>query len=411
MNTELDRDDQSFAQICRFIIKLGTVAHGYGVSSYRMQSFLGRVSAALSIGSEFQVTPGYINFIFWRLGETAQCSHFAPMTATTFDMSKLAAIGELIDQVEAGTVSMEEGMKQLEDIPKQDAQFGVPWVGLGYVLSGAGFAVLLAAGWRDVVLSGVISLGVLAIVLLAGRSRWVANSLELTAAFTASLLANGAALLSPGSDPFIVALCAIIVLIPGLGLTLGLAEILNKQIISGASRLVDAVMVTLKLFIGAALGSVLVNALVPVPAAVQPIPIEPYWTWVFVPFLVLGLAIVFQLRPKDMGWAVLGGILAYGGVVLGSTAGFWQGSFVGAVLLGIYANLYAWRLQRPTSIVMLTAIMVLVPGASAYRGLEAMHSSGLASGISAEWRVLVNIGAILAGLPVAYSLIPPKATL
>lgn len=404
-------DDTTFDQICRFVIKLGTVAHGYGVSSYRLQSFLGRTSTAMSINGEFQVTPTYINFIFLRDGERAQRSHYVPMASTTFDMTKLALIGELVDKVETGTLSMEEGVKRLDDICKQQAQFSVPWVGLGYALSGAGFAVLLAAGWPDVLLSGVISLAVFAIVLLAGRSKWVANSLELAAAFTASLLANAAAFLSPGSDPFIVTLCAIIVLIPGLGLTLGLAELLSKHTVSGISRLVDAVMVTLKLFIGAVLGTVLVNGLVAVPAVVQPPPIAPYWTWVFIPFLVLGLAIVFQVRPKDMGWTLIAGILAYGGVVLGSSAGFWQGSFVGALLLGIYANLYAWRLHRPTSIVMLTAIMVLVPGASAYRGLETMHTSGVASGISAEWHVLVNIGAILAGLLVAYSLIPPKVTL
>jgi len=411
MNSAGSINDQHFDQICHFVIQLGTVAHGYGVSSYRLASFLRRTSEALSVSGGFQVTPASINFTFWQDDETTQRSYFLPMAPTTFDMSKLAAIGELVDQVEAGTLSMEDGVRQLQDIPTKKAQFGAPWVGLGYALAGAGFAVLLSAAWHDVLLSGVLSLVVFAIVLLAGRYKRVASSLELTATFTASLLANAAALVSPGSDVFIVTLCAVIVLIPGLGLTLGIAEILSRQTVSGISRLVDALMVTLKLFIGATLGTVLISTLVAVPAPVQPPPISAYWTWTFVVLLVVGLAIVFQVRPKDIGWTVLAGILAYGGVVLGSSAGFWQGSFVGALLLGAYANLYAWWLRRPTSIVMLTAIMVLVPGASAYRGLEAVHTAGVASGISAEWQVLVNIGAILAGLVVAYSVIPPKATL
>jgi len=108
---------------------------------------------------------------------------------------------------------------------------------------------------------------------------------------------------------------------------------------------------------------------------------------------------------------VLGGVLAYAGVVIGSKFGFWQGSFVGALILGIYANLFAWRLRRPTSIVMLTAIMVLVPGAAAYRGLHTLQTSGVVSGLGSEWQVLVNIGAIIAGLLVACTLVPPKATL
>lgn len=166
-------------------------------------------------------------------------------------------------------------------------------------------------------------------------------------------------------------------------------------------------MITLKLFIGAAIGGVLVNALSAVLAAVTPPGIPAVWTWVFVTLLVVGLAVVFQVRPKDFGWTVLGGVLAYAGVVVGSRFGFWQGSFVGALALG----LYAWRLRRPTSIVMLTAVMVLVPGAAAYRGLHAVGTGGLVSGLGAEWHVLVNMFAILAGIVVAYSLVPPKATL
>ena len=44
------------------------------------------------------------------------------------------------------------------------------------------------------------------------------------------------------------------------------------------------------------------------------------------------------------------------------------------------------------------------------QGPEA-ETSGLTSGLSAEWHVLINIAAIIAGLVVAYSVIPPKATL
>jgi uncharacterized membrane protein YjjB (DUF3815 family) len=127
--------------------------------------------------------------------------------------------------------------------------------------------------------------------------------------------------------------------------------------------------------------------------------------------LAVGLGLTFQVRPKDFGWTVLGGVLAYAGVVVGSELGFWQGSFVGALLLGVYANLFAWRLRRPTSIVLLTAVMVLVPGASAYSGFHAAEIGGAVSGLAAEWQVLVNIVAIIAGFFLAYTLVPPKPTL
>ncbi len=357
------------------------------------------------------VTPSSINFIFWRQGETQQFSHFAKMSAPTFDMTKLAEVGELIQQFDVGSSSLVETEVRLDAIANQPPLYNRWLVAVGYALSGAGFAVLLTAAWNDVLFAAILSLVVYAVVLLAGHSKWVAHRLEMSSAFVVSVLANAIAIITPGSNPFVVTLCAVIVLIPGLALTLGLAEVLAKHIDSGISRLVDGVMVTFKLFLGAAIGTVLVNAIQAVPDAVVPPGIPAVWTWLFVALLVVGLAIVFQVRTKDFGWTVLGGLLAYAGIAIGNQIGFWQGSFIGALLLGVYSNLFAWRLGRPTSIVMLTAIMVLVPGAGAYRGLQMIKTSGLASGLSAEWHVLVNVAAIIAGLVVAYSVIPPKATL
>lgn len=413
MTTAEITTERAFDDACHFVIALDTEAHGYGVSSYRLESYLSRVTQALGLHGEFMVTPSYINFIFWRKGEAQQHSHFARMAATTFDMAKVSKIGELVNQIEDGTLSVDEGMSRLEEVGKQPPIYGHWPVALGYALSGSGFAVLLSVSWSDIFLAGLLSLVVYAIVLLAARSQWIAHTLELTTALVASILANAIAILVPGGDPFVVTLCALIVLIPGLALTLGLAELSAKHVISGMSRLMDGILTTLKLFIGAAIGTVMVNAVWTVPAAVAPPAIQPLWTWMFVVLLLVGLAIVFQVRPKDFAWTVLGGVLAYAGVVIGSKFGFWQGSFVGAVALGIYANLFAWRLQRPTSIVMLTAIMVLVlvPGAAAYRGLHAVATSGVMSGLTAEWQALVNIFAILAGLLAAYTLVPPKVTL
>ena len=52
--------------------------------------------------------------------------------------------------------------------------------------------------------------------------------------------------------------------------------------------------------------------------------------------------------------------------------------------------------------------MLLVPGAAAYRGVQAWTTRGAIAGVSAEWQVLVNIGAIVAGILIAYTLTPPK---
>ena len=69
------------------------------------------------------------------------------------------------------------------------------------------------------------------------------------------------ALLFPGSNAFIVSLCAVVVLVPGLSLTLGVAELASKIVILGVSRLVDGALITFALVVGSAVGSAVVEAL------------------------------------------------------------------------------------------------------------------------------------------------------
>jgi uncharacterized membrane protein YjjP (DUF1212 family) len=401
----------AFAERCQLVMKLATAAHGYGVSGYRLHSYLTRVTDALRVGGEFLITPEYITFIFWRPGETRQYFHFIRMTAPSPDMTRLAQVGELVDQMAAGALTLGQGPAALDRIAQQPPRYGLLPVGLGYGLAGAAFAALLSAAWRDVFLSATLSLVVYATVLAMGRSRRLAPATELISALVASVLASAVTVLHPGGDAYVVTLCAVVVLIPGLALTLGIGELSAKYLLSGMERLVDGVLALLKLFIGAAIGTAIVSAVRTVPAGAASPGMPAVWRWVAVVLLVAGLALTFQVRPKDLPWVVLGGLLVWGGVEAGARLGLWQGSFVGALALGVYAALFSRRLRRPASIVLMTDIMVLVPGAAAYRGLHVAESSGLLKGLTAEWQVLIDILAILAGLFVATIIVPRKATL
>jgi uncharacterized membrane protein YjjP (DUF1212 family) len=327
------------------------------------------------------------------------------------DLAKLSQLGILVNELTAGKVSIDAGTARLKQIDAESPPYPHAILALGYALSGAGFAVLLSATWRDVFFAALLSLVVYAITVTAGRSQWLANRLNFAAALAASILANLLALLFPGSDAFTVSLCAVIVLVPGLGLTVGTAELASKIIYPGIARLVDAVLVTFALVVGNALGSSLVNALWTVPTPDAAIDRALWLTFLSVIVLMFALAFVFQVRPTDMGWVILAGALAYVGMLIGGQLGTWQGSFLGALLLGLYTSLFNARLRRPGSVVMLPAIMVLVPGVAAYFGLNTLQTSGIIWALPAVWGVLLQIMAILGGLFVAASILPQKASL
>lgn len=104
---------------------------------------------------------------------------------------------------------------------------------------------------------------------------------------------------------------------------------------------------------------------------------------------------MFKVGLTDLAWVILAGELAYVGVLFGRQLGDWQGSFVGALILGLYVSLYAFRLRRPGSIVTLPGIMILVPGVAAYFGLNTLQTSGIIGALPAVAGVFTQIVAIM----------------
>lgn len=403
--------DEQFKPACQFVAQVAIQAHSYGASYVHLNGFLAQLPHLFGFQGQMLAAVPFAFFEFRQSpnAEPYRLTHRLP--ETSFELTKLSNLWALVNDLEAGNISIDEGKARLKQIDGLPAPYKNSIVALAYSLCGAGFAILLSARWLDVLLAALLSLVVFAITLYAGRSRWLANRINFTAAFIASILANLIALLFPGSDAFTVALCAIIVLIPGLALTLGVAELASKSIISGISRLVDGVSITLVLVIGSALGSSVVNALWPVSApATQP----DYSLWLIflsVIFLMLGLSLIFQVRPQDLGAVVLAGVIAYAGVLLGQQFGDWQGSFIGAFGLGLYTSLVSFRFRIPSSVVMLPGIMILVPGVAAYLGVNIEQIDRIFSTLPAAWGVMIQIVAIMGGLYVAASIVPRRATL
>lgn len=403
--------DDEFVPACQFVTQLASQAHEYGASFIRLQDLMAQLPRLFGFHGAMLVASPFFFFEFWRQGDAEPSRVTVQIPSGSFDLAKLSQLGILVNDLTAGNVPIDEGTSRLKQIDTESPPYKHAIVALGYALSGAGFAVLLSATWRDVFFAALLSLVVYAITLTAARSQWLANRLSITAALAASILANVLALLFPGSNAFVVSLCAVIVLIPGLGLTQGIAELAAKIIIPGIARLVDAILVTFMLVVGNALGSSLVNAFWTVPAPDDALDRSLWITFFSVIVLMLALAFVFQVRPRDMGWVILAGAVAYVGLLVGGQFGNWQGSFLGALLLGLYTSLFNSRLHRPSSVVMLPGIMILVPGAAAYFGLNALQTIGIISALPAVWGVLVQIIAILGGLFVAASVLPQRGSL
>jgi uncharacterized membrane protein YjjP (DUF1212 family) len=335
------------------------------------------------------------------------------LPGTGLELARLAEVGKLVDAVAAGEASIEDAPARLDEIDRMPHPWGKFAVAISYALIGSSFMVLMAGVWWDVIVAGILSLVVFGLVQLSGRfGGWLAAWLPLSSAFVAGVLATAARSLVPELNIPLVTLSAIIILIPGFSVTVGVVELLSNHVVSGSTNLMNGLVYLVKQFAGAWLGIGLAGHVWPV-AAVTGTPVDSQWLWLAMPALIIGLCVVFQTAWRDLFWAAVGCGIAYGGILLGGAiAGSGNlGNLIGTALAVVFANIWSGRSGRPTSIVMLPAIVLLVSGSIGFRGLMAVAAGQTATGEQQFLQMFVVALTIAAGLLVGNTLVRPKVSL
>jgi uncharacterized membrane protein YjjB (DUF3815 family) len=274
-------------------------------------------------------------------------------------------------------------------------------------------AVLWACSWWDVAISAILSLVVYAMVLLSGRfGARTAEWLPLSSAFVAAVAVAATKIWVPELNLVLVTLAAILVLIPGYSISQGIIEIVSRHVVSGSANLMNGLVYLAKQFVGAWLGAGLVVSLLAVPTATAGAPVDARWLWLFMPLMIVGLCVAFQTSRRDLFAASFGCAIAYGGILFGSAlVGGNLGNLIGTAVAVVFANLWAAKTRRPTSIVLLPGIILLVSGSIGFRGLAAIAAGQAAVGEQQFLQMFVVALTIAAGLLVGNTIVRPKATL
>lgn len=406
-------DVSSFIEKQRFIINLGKALHQFGTPAYRLESHLQNVSELLGLRGSFLIMPTGLTFLLYNKSDPQQHHYMARVEPGGLDLDKLACTDKLVGELESGARTLAQAIDRLDQITHKADIWGTLPTLIAFACSGGAFAMLISSSWSNVIWATLLSLVNFGLVYLAGRSERVSNMLEPLVAMVAALLASSIAQFDPTINVSIVILSAIIIFIPGLTLTLGLAELSARHLISGTARFMDGLMSMFKLYFGAVLGITLSTLLLPEVEYVQALPVPDWTRWLAVLVLSSTLVVMFKSRLKDAPWGILSGFIAYLSTLWAN--GYLDPSlsaFVGAFAVGVYSNLFARWMKAPALIVSLQGVVLLVPGSKVYIGLNTL--------ISGEQMVTTNsLGpqtflifmSLVAGLIFANVLVAPKRSL
>ncbi|WP_299974006.1 threonine/serine exporter family protein [uncultured Pseudoteredinibacter sp.] len=367
----------SFKNKRKFLIRLAKALHKFGTPAHRLEAHLNNLAAAMELEGSFLVAPTALTFVLWPKGERGNQEYHYTVRVKPgeLDLGSLARTDLLVDELINGERDLADALARLEDITSRPPPYP-HWLNLiAFGVSGGAFAMLMGTSWDDVVVAFGISLLVYGLIYAAQFSKRLADALEPLSAMLAAFIAVGISQLDFHLNASLVVLASIIAFIPGLALTVGLAELSVRELTSGTARVMDALMLMFKLYFGAVLGMALAYVCWGEVSYQASAPL-PWWTsWTAVLMLSASLVIMFKARLRDGVWGILSGIIAYGvSIMAAEVFGVALGTFFGALAVGVYGNIYARWLKSPAIVVTLQGMVILVPGSKIYIGINAVVS-------------------------------------
>jgi uncharacterized membrane protein YjjP (DUF1212 family) len=393
-----------------FILALARALHRYGTPADRLEEALSRLGRKIGVEAQFFCTPTSILVSF---GDPAELrTAMLRVDGGELDMGKLAALDALADAVARKPVEVADGARRVEQIVGARPTWRSLPTLLAHGVSTAGAVVFFQGGPLDVAVAGALGLLIGLLSLVMQRSTAQTRVFEVVGAFLAAFVGGIAAAEIRGVSSSVVTIAGLLVLLPGLTLTVAMNELATRNLISGTARLLAALIVLLELGIGVAIGEKAAQALVHIPAAV-PDRLPAWSEWAAVVASALAMVVVVRARVRAAPWIAVASLVGFAGTRAGVRLldNPQLGVMVGAFALGVLVNVYARVLDRPAQVVLVPATLILVPGSLGFRGISSLLHRNTLSGIETTFGMFVVAMAIVAGLLVANATVPPRRVL
>ncbi|HEX4955679.1 MAG TPA: threonine/serine exporter family protein [Thermoanaerobaculia bacterium] len=398
-----------------FLITLARALHSLGSPAHRLEGSLAQIASGLGVPGQFFATP---TAIFAALGEgEANETILIRAEPGSTDLERLCLVEDVMQDVEARRMTPREARERVDAVMAGPDRYPSALVPLAFALASAAAARFFGGGVPEVVTAGAVGLVIGLLSLLPGPLPAFRGLFEAVAAVVAAATATalsrpeGFAGL-PGVAGHVVILAGLIVLIPGLSLTVSMTELATRNLVCGSARLAGALTVFLTLGFGVALGQWLGRAAFGLAVALEPVAL-PAWTEL--PSLMVSAAaflVLFRARPRDYGWILLAAWGALAGARLGSQLlGPQLGAFFGALLVGSGSNLLARLRGRPAAVTQLPGLMLLVPGSLGFNSVASLLAEDVQVGVQAAFTMTLVAAALVTGILLANVVVPPRRLL
>jgi uncharacterized membrane protein YjjP (DUF1212 family) len=400
--------EQSETAAVEFLIRFTRAGHHAGYPTAELEERVLALAQQLGLeGAEISATPTLVEV---SLGSIArQRTYTLRVRPAAVDLDAVARLDELVQGVLDSRLDADAALAALDEIRSTPLHRAWPIVLAAYALAGAALTPVLGGGWREAVTATFVGLVVGLIVLPARNRTRMEPMLAPVAAVAASFCATALARFGLDAAPDAVTLAALVTLLPGMRLTIGMRELATEHLQSGVANTASALVQLLGLVFGVGIGrSIATSWFGPVEAQAP----QAAFTGIEVAAAVaagLVFTVTLRARYRDAILMCAATVVALGANEIGAAVfGDEAAVFVAALVVGIGGGLGGRWLRRSPLVFIVPGVFMLVPGSAGFNSLLQLLTDQTVSGITAGFDTFVTAMSIAYGLIVSASLMPSR---
>ncbi|KAH8923808.1 DUF1212-domain-containing protein [Atractiella rhizophila] len=361
----------------------------FGSPSHRLEAQLNATARALSLNAQFFHIPGVVVASFGDQETHTSETHFVKGSGG-LALGNLHRTHDVYRMICHDEISVQNGTAALNRLLKAEPCYPL-WMRVIMSTICAGLISMMAFVYGGSVLDAIISAIYGAVVgflqlRLASTNPLYAPIFEISSAMIVSFVSRG--LSTTGYFCYeSLSSAGVVLILPGYSILCGSLELASKNIVCGSVRMVYAIIFSLFLGFGLAIGSDFFYLLAPGARNVRCFR-EPEWQWyrqsisawwliLMVPLYSLNMSTrnLQHFRSKELPVQVVISCIGYALNKLANAYIFNRSdvvSFLGSFIIGVLGNMYSRAFKGTAVTAMATGVLFLVPSGIAAAGGLAM---------------------------------------
>jgi uncharacterized membrane protein YjjP (DUF1212 family) len=398
----------------RFLKRYARQLHSAGVPAHQFERMMTALADKLGFHCQVLSSPTAI-FLSFHYQDDEEDQRPIPMqlermTPPSINLGNTAELYSMGNGLLDGEISIEQAHVDLRNW--QPEQLYPLWLQIiCWGLTGGAVAVMLSASWAGIAAAS-LTCALLGVLVTQAGDVLREGGLEAIAALFSTFLVFGLDRLVHGLDVFVVIMSSLIVLIPGLGLTIAVNELSTDHLASGSARLAGALVTLLKLSLGVLIGTVVVGWFgwsSDIESLAQLSAPPDWFRWPALLAAAFSFAVLFSARKKDFHIAMLAAIVSYVISRIGVAVGGLEfGVLLASMSIAVLANLYGRVFKQTGALIRVPGIILLVPGTIGYHGATALFLDGGANLTDTTLLALRLLISLVGGLLFGNTLLPPR---